>query len=479
MTRQIDRADDALLATTEFELSRREACSTSKKAAASTLLDAPISRDSAPLFVDHLRAGAKPRSQWLCGLEYELFGYRAGSLERLDADSVQGVLLGLASSHDELTFEDGVLTEALLHGRDARVTVEPGGQIELSGAPRRTLAEIESDTHAYIARLQKIASERNFIFLATGFDPIRTIDEQRWFPKARYAIMRPFLNAQGARAWDMMCRTCAVQVNLDYDSEADLAKKFVLGNRLAPIMTAIFASSPFENGAPSGYKSTRAAAWLETDVERSRVSPLAFGEEFSLEAFVAYTFNVPMIFTRRAGRYAGVAEGLRFGAFLDGGGDTLEPVFQDWVDHLTTIFTEARLKQYIELRSADGDSLPLALALQALWKGLMYDGDALDEALRLAPKLSVEETYEFQKIVARDALAARFAGVNVLSLAKEIIALAANGLSRIAPDEVRYLDVLHERVIEDELCTADILLQNWHGAWHHSLEHLVSYLRVA
>lgn len=438
----------------------------------------PVSGNSIPLLADYFRRGAKSETAWRCGLEFEVFGYTRRNLQRLDARQVETVLLALACASGKVIFEGEIAIESTA-ARDVRVTVEPGGQIELSGAPRKTLAEIERDARAFILRLHEIAEENGFMFLATGFDPIRTIQDQQWFPKARYEIMRPFLAARGARAWDMMCRTCAVQCNLDYGSEQDLAQKYVLGNRLAPITTAIFANSPFEHATLSGYLSTRAAAWLETDAERSNVSPLAFTDDFSLNAFVDYALAIQMIFTRRGNRYTRVADGISFRAFLDGAGSEGAPIFQDWTDHLTTIFTEARLKQHIELRSADCGTLELTMAAQALWKGLLYDAAALEEALRLAPLLQREEAFALQQEVAQCALAARTANVNVLGVAKEIVALAASGLARVAPDEVKYLDVLRQLVIEDEICPADILLRNWRGAWHGSIERVVEHLRIA
>jgi glutamate--cysteine ligase len=443
--------------------------------------DARISMASLPLLLDYFRRGAKPQAEWKCGLEFELFGYDERSLQRLDAAQVQDVLKSLAQADDDLVFENGVVVEARA-AHDARITIEPGGQIEFSGAPYSSLSETERDVHEFLSRLGEIATERGFVFLATGFDPLRTIDEQRWYPKPRYSVMRPFLAGRGRRGWDMMTRTCAMQVNLDFDDEADLAKKFILGNRLAPIVTAIFANSPFEHGTPSGYKSTRAAVWLETDAARAGLSPLALdgqAEQFSLNAFVDDALDVPMIFTRRGAVYSPLANGLTFRNFLEGDAETIAPVFHDWTDHLTTIFTEARLKQYIELRSADGGSLKMAMAVQALWKGLLYDAGALDEALRLTPKLNAAEMHALQTSVARDGLAARHADVEVLNNAKEIIKLAALGLSRVAPDEVKYLDVLCEQVIADEVCPADILLLSWHGSWNKSLAHLIEYLRAA
>jgi glutamate--cysteine ligase len=443
------------------------------------LLTDSVSEDSAPLFVENLRRGARDRAEWMCGIEFELFGYDLrNNYERIRPAQVERVLAGFAPSSSSLVYEDGLLIEVNA-GQMNRLTVEPGGQVEFSGAPQRDLRDVESEIRRYLARLHEIAEGDCLAFLAVGFDPLRTIEEQNWFPKARYEVMRPYLATRGVRAWDMMTRTCAAQANLDYGSAEDLAKKFQLGNRLAPIVTAIFANSPFEGGRVSGYKSTRAAAWLETDDDRTGACPAALTEEFSPDEFVLYALNVPMIFAQREGRYVDAPTGMKFGEFLARGCRPIVPVFGDWADHLTTIFTDARLKQHIELRSADCGSLSMALALQALWKGLMYDENSLDDALALAPRLNNEAMRSLQESVARDALSARLDRVDVLNLAKEVVRLARSGLQQIAPSEVRYLDVLFEQVINEEVCPADILLRNWHGSWHGSMKRVTEYLRIA
>jgi glutamate--cysteine ligase len=443
------------------------------------LLTESVTQDSVPLFVENLRRGAKPRSEWMCGIEFELFGYDLGrDYERIRPSQVERVLAGFAPSSNDLVYEDSLLIEVNA-GQMNRLTVEPGGQVEFSGAPQRNLQDVEREIRRYLARLHEIAEGDSLAFLAVGFDPLRSIEEQRWFPKARYEVMRPYLATRGPRAWDMMTRTCAAQANLDYGSPEDLAKKFQLGNRLAPIVTAIFANSPFEGGRVSAYKSTRAAAWLETDNQRTGACPPSISEEFSPDAFVSYALDVPMLFAQREGRYIDEPTGMKFGDFLARGSLSVQPVFGDWADHLTTIFTDARLKQHIELRSADCGSLQMALALQALWKGLLYDGETLDEALRLAPRLSGEGMRDLQECVAREALGARRDGVDVLSIAKEIVRLARTGLANVAPSETSYLDVLQEQVVEDEMCPADILLRNWHGSWRGSMKHVAEYLRIA
>jgi glutamate--cysteine ligase len=446
-------------------------------AQSATGAEAKLAAPSKELFVEYLQEGAKPREEWRCGVEVEFFGFEASTLERINPAQVEAIL-GSVAPLEAVKYENGTAVESTLRN-GARLTVEPGGQVEFSSFPRTDLIEIEHDLSTFLAQLREIGAALNIVFVGAGFDPLTGIYEQRWFPKQRYEVMKPYMAKQGRRAWDMMCRTCAIQVNLDYESEADLAKKYLVGNRLAPIVTAMFANSPFEGFAPSGYKSTRAAAWLETDDDRSGVSPLAFEEGFSFERFVEYAFNVPMLFVRRGDLYLDDVTGIAFGKFLNGAVRNLRPVLDDWTDHLSTIFTEARLKQYVELRCMDSGSVENALAAQALWKGLLYDGDTLDEALRHAPRLSQGEWRELQASVARDALGARACGVNVLGLAKDVIGLARQGLRRIAPEELRYLDWLEQLVCVDEICPADILLRNWTGSWHGSVREVIRYLRVA
>ena len=443
------------------------------------LLTDAVTADSVPLFVENLLRGEKPRAEWMCGAEFELFGYdRARGLERIDGAQVQGVLAGFAPSSRDLVYEGGTVVEAG-DGQMNRLTVEPGGQVEFSGAPQRSLADVERELRRFLARLGEIAQSNRLAFLAVGFDPLRSIEGQRWFPKMRYEVMRPYLASRGRRAWDMMCRTCAVQSNLDYGSPEDLCKKFLVGNRLAPVVTAIFANSPFEGGRPSGYKSTRAAAWLDTDPDRTGLAAPALRDDFGPADYVSYALDVPMIFAQRGGRYSGAVSGLRFREFLEHGSAGLVPVFGDWADHLTTIFTDARLKQHVELRGADANGLEMSLALQALWKGLLYDAASLGEALRIAPRLRAADALALRERVARDGLAARCAGVDVLRLARETIRLAVDGLKRVAPEEAAYLDILVERVVVEGVCPADILLRNWEGSWRGSMGRVFEHLRVA
>jgi len=429
--------------------------------------DVSLSRSD---LVDFIRHSGKPRQSWAVGPELELFGYRRDDFSRLTPADVQIVLGGFDSLPEDRIEEDCFVTE--LSSSCGRITLEPGGQIELSGWAHQSLSDIERNLTDYLRNLHATAEQNGFVFLAAGFDPFRRLDEQHWIPKNRYRIMKPYMGSRGTRAWDMMTRTCAIQANLDYLNEVDLAKKFLLGNRLGPIVAAMFANSPFENGRLSGFKSIRYAVWLDTDPDRSGVSPAALGD-FSVEQFVDYTMKVPMFFARRQHGYVTLM-GASFEHFLNGDLNSLTPQLKDFTDHLTTIFTDARIKPHVEVRSADSGNPKLVMSLQALWKGLMYDDQSLDEALNLAPQLDRSKFADLQLDVARNALEANEV-VEVLSLAKETVRLAGEGLRRIAPSELHYLDILTQQVIDEAVSPADILIKNWRG----DIQQLVMSLQVA
>jgi glutamate--cysteine ligase len=446
-------------------------------------------------FTHLFAAAAKPAPLWAVGTEVELFGFRRESLARIDSAEVQALIEGFSPQIISRVTENDYVTEAALKdegGRmrdekesyssliphpsyfSGRLTLEPGGQIEFSGEPHGQAAETERVLRDYLKRLAGIAKGLGVIIIAAGFDPVRSIAEQKWIPKKRYEIMRPYLAQRGRRAWDMMCRTAAIQFNFDYSDPGDLAKKFVLANRLGPVAAAIFANSPFEQGRLSGYKSTRYAAWLETDGDRAGPSPLALGDDFSIERFISYARAVPMFFIRRGDRYISHA-GRSFDDFIANGAS---PIFQDFTDHLSTIFTEARLKPHVEQRSMDCCSLEMTMAALAFWKGLMYSADSLDRALVLAPKLSAGEFASLQLEVARHGLQASAEGVRVVALAEASIELARAGLEAIAPGEARYLDVLEERVARERISPADVLIHNFNGRWNRDIRKAVEYLSI-
>ncbi len=433
----------------------------------------PIRKGDRGQMVDYLLAGAKPRAEWRTGLELELIGFRCGDLARIEATSIKRLLREYS---DEPIVDAGSLVGA--HGAAGSLTIEPGGQVEFSGVPRDSLINVERDLRHYVDWLKERARELGIMFLGVGFDPLRSLEEQSWVEKRRYALLRPYLQTRGRRGLDMMTRTASIQVNLDYSSEEDLARKFVVGNRLAPIVGAIFANSPFREGRLSGARSERALVWLETDAARSGVAPPALGDHFSLDDWIDYILSTPMLFVRRDEVYRDMTH-LTFGEFLSHPEGCVEPVFGDFTDHLTTIFTEARLKQWIELRSADSGSLEESLAVQALWKGLMYDSGALEEAFGLMPCLTSAEYLELQQQVAHGGLSGEARGIEVLGLARSLVELALGGLKAIGAGEEKYLEAVADRVIRQGVSPADILIRNFEGAWHGRMSPVIDYLRVA
>jgi glutamate--cysteine ligase len=443
-------------------------------------------------FARFFAAKGKPASAWAVGVELEMFGFTGDRLERIGPSQVQAIINGFADQITSRVVENGYVTEADLEVRGrgpgageeqkparamGRLTLEPGGQVEFSGTPHASLIEVERGLRQFAKRLTEIAATQNVIFIALGFDPLRRIDEQRWISKARYRIMRPYLQKRGARAWDMMCRTAAIQANLDYSNLEDLARKFALATRLAPVAAAMFANSPFENGKLSGYKSTRYRAWLDTDPDRTGPAPVALEEEFSVKRYLDYVAGVPMLFVRRDESYIDLA-GHSFGEYLAGCGCPMTPIFQDFTDHLSTIFTEARLKPHVEQRSMDCGSIEMAMAAMAFWKGLMYDGTALDEALQLAPQLTREQYGACQLDVARHGLATTIKNVPLAALATEALQIARAGLQCIAADEAHYLDLLDERVTREQVSNADILIRNFEGAWHGDIRKVMKHTKI-
>ena len=403
--------------------------------------------------IEFLRAGYKPRFAWSSGLELELIGFECTSLQRISPAQVRSTLEMLSPDPALWKREgDDIVAAAFPSGQ---ITLEPGGQIEFSGTARRDLREIESDLRIYLDDLVRAGRTLGIEFLAVGFDPLRRSDEQQWITKSRYTVMKPYLHSRGARAWDMMTRTASIQTSIDYCDDDDLGKKFVLGNRLGPIVAAMFANSPFAGGVATGRKSERYAAWLQTDPDRCGVHSSALTPTFSLDAFVQRVFATPLIFLNRD-------EGVRAG-----GGKTLRDLenatIADFADALSTIFTEARIRPgYVEMRSADCSTQEDAMAVIALWKGLTWDAATLDEALELAPVLGPREFIDLQQDIATRALQARSSGVDVLDIARAAGALAAKGLTRIAPSEVRYLDALRCR-LDDGVAPADIVLRDCGG----------------
>jgi glutamate--cysteine ligase len=440
---------------------------------------APGSRiETTQQLIEDLVAGSKPPEDWRIGTEHEKFGFRLADLRPPTYEGPQGiraVLEGLAQFGWTPVLEGGHLIALKKDG--ASVTLEPAGQLELSGAPLENLHQTCRETAGHLGELKIVSDRLGIGFLGMGFQPKWTREDMPWMPKGRYKIMREYMPKVGGLGLDMMTRTCTVQVNLDFASEADMIKKFRVSLALQPIATALFADSPFREGQPNGYLSYRSHIWTDTDRDRTGMLDFVFEDGFGFERYVDYILDVPMYFVYREGRYIDAA-GLSFRDFLRGELSVLpgeKPTLSDWNDHLTTAFPEVRLKRYLEMRGADGGPWSRLCALPAFWTGLLYDDAALDAAWDLVRDFSMQERTALRDGVPRQALKLPFRNSNVMELARESLKIAAHGLQRRARlncngvDERIYLESLIE-IIESGQTAAERKLERFHGEWGGSVD---------
>jgi glutamate--cysteine ligase len=423
--------------------------------------------------VDSLAKGCKPAGQWRIGAEHEKFGFRLKTCERPAYDGPHGIramLQGLMRFGWAGVYEGETLIG--LERGQANVSLEPGGQFELSGAPLETIHDICSETGRHLEEVKAVADEIGIGFIGLGFDPLWRRDQVPVMPKGRYDIMRAYMPKVGKLGLDMMLRTCTVQANLDFASEADMVAKFRTSLALQPIATALFANSPFTEGKPNGFLSARANVWTDTDPDRTGMLDFVFQDGFGFEAYVRYALKVPMYFVKRGEKYIDVS-GRSFEAFMRGELAELpgqKPKLKDWADHLTTIFPEVRLKTYLEMRGADGGPWGRICALPALWAGVLYDADALSAAWDLCKDWTVEDRVKLRADSARTGLKGEVAGRPIQQVAEELVDIARHGLRRRARfsgglvDETGYLSELEE-IAESGITPAERLLERYHGPW--------------
>src|SRR3954468_9827748 len=334
--------------------------------------------------VEYHAAGCKPPEAWRIGTEHEKFVFRRADLKRVPYDGPDGIkalLQGMTRFGWDPVLENGNII-ALSNDSQCSITLEPGGQFELSGAPLETVHQTCDEVHEHLRQVREVCDELGLGMLGLGFDPKWRREDIPFMPKARYQIMRDYMPRRGSLGLDMMLRTCTVQTNLDFASEADMIRKYRVSLALQPVATALFANSPFTEGRPNGFQSFRSQIWTDTDPDRCGDLPFVFEDGFGFERYVDYALDVPMYFVYRDGRYIDAA-GQSFRDFLKGRLPALPgevPLITDWGDHLTTLFPEVRLKRYLEMRGADAGTEPRLAALPALWVGLLYDGAALDAA---------------------------------------------------------------------------------------------------
>ncbi|TCO71699.1 glutamate--cysteine ligase [Rhodovulum euryhalinum] len=429
---------------------------------------------------EYLEAGCKPKSDWRIGTEHEKFGYDKATLKPIPyagERSVLAVLEGLRDRHGWAPIHEGGNIIGL-EKDGANVSLEPGGQLELSGAPLETIHQTCDEVNEHLREVKGVADEIGVGFIGLGAAPIWRHEDMPVMPKGRYRLMTDYMDKVGTMGKTMMYRTCTVQVNLDFASEADMVQKLRVALALQPVATALFANSPFLDGKPNGHKSWRARVWRDLDPARTGMLPFAFEDGFGFERWVDYALDVPMYFVYRDGKYID-ALGQSFRDFMAGRlpalpGET--PTLSDWADHLTTIFPEARVKKFIEMRGADGGPWRRLCALPAFWVGLTYDQGALDAAWDLVKDWDAETRDAWRVAASVEGLQAMVGGRSMLSLAAEVLLIAQAGLkARARPglggmvqDERHFLHALEDS-IESGKAPADELLDHYHGDWNGDL----------
>ena len=426
-----------------------------------------------------IERGQKPRSEWRIGTEHEKFPFHTadhGPVPYEGPHGIRAMLEGLQRFGWQPVMEGehiiGLENEGL-----GNISLEPGGQFELSGAPLVSLHQTCSEVHDHLAQVKEVAAEHGIGFLGLGFTPNWRRDDIPVMPKGRYKIMTEYMKKVGTMGLDMMYRSCTVQVNLDFATEADMVKKLRVAVALQPLATALFANSPFMEGKPNGYLSYRSHVWTDTDNARAGMVPFIFEEGFGYERWVDYALDVPMYFVHRDGKYIDVT-GQSFRDFLKGelpGFPGQLPTRGDWNNHLTTIFPEARLKHYMEMRGADGGPWARICALPAFWVGLLYSQSSLDAAWDLVKDWTAEERQKLRDDVPRLALHAPFRGGKLLDVAREIVALSHAGLKEraeqdgVGADETIFLRSVMETV-ETGRSPAEEMLALYHGRWNGSID---------
>ena len=431
--------------------------------------DRPLTAD---MLAAHLAEGCKPEAQFRIGAEHEKFVFRLGSHAPVPyaPAGIKALLEGLMQFGWQGVYEGETLIA--LERNKASVSLEPAGQFELSGAPLETIHEICAETRQHLEESKTVADGLRIGFLGLGFSPNLTREQSPIMPKGRYVIMRGYMPKVGGKGLDMMLRTCTVQANLDFGSEADMVQKFRVSLALQPLATALFANSPFREGKPTGLLSTRAEVWTDTDGDRTGLLHFVFEDGFGFETYARYALDVPMYFVKRGHKYIDVS-GRPFRQFM--AGDLAElpgekPTINDWGDHLTTLFPEVRLKQYLEMRGADTGPTSRLNALPALWAGIFYDKAALAAAWDLCKAWSPESREKLRLDSARTGLKGEVEGRPIKDVARDMVAIAKEGLKRRArisacgQDETGYLAELEE-IADSGLTPADRLLELYHGPW--------------
>ncbi|XP_040990274.1 glutamate--cysteine ligase, chloroplastic [Juglans microcarpa x Juglans regia] len=420
--------------------------------------------------VQYLASGCKPKEKWRIGTEHEKFGFEFGTLRPIKYEQIAELLNGIAERFDWEKIMEGENIIGLKQGKQS-ISLEPGGQFELSGAPVETLHQTCAEVNSHLYQVKAVTEEMGIGFLGIGFQPKWGLRDIPIMPKGRYEIMRNYMPKVGSLGLDMMFRTCTVQVNLDFISEADMIRKFRAGLALQPIATALFANSPFTEGKPNGYLSMRSHIWTDTDNNRSGMLPFVFDDSFGFEQYVDYALDVPMYFVYRKKKYIDCT-GMTFRDFLAGKlpcapGEL--PTLNDWENHLTTIFPEVRLKRYLEMRGADGGPWRRLCALPAFWVGILYDEISLQKVLDITADWTAEERQMLRDKVPKTGLKTPFRDGLLRHVAEDVVQLAKDGLERRGFKESGFLKEVTE-VVSTGVTPAEKLLELFHGKWGQSVD---------
>jgi glutamate--cysteine ligase len=431
--------------------------------------------------VDWLAQGAKPKSAFRIGTEHEKFVFTLEDHRPVPYEGRRGVRALLEGMQHLLGWQPITEGEHIIGLSDVTgggaISLEPGGQFELSGAQVETVHQTSSELMAHLAQVREVAAPLHIGFLGMGMTPNWTRAEIPKMPKGRYRIMTAYMPKVGTLGLDMMYRTCTVQTNLDFSSEADMIKKLRVSIALQPIATALFANSPFTEGKPNGFLSFRAEIWRHTDPERTGMLPWVFEDGMGFERWVDYALDVPMYFVKHGDEYVDVA-GQSFRDLIAGklpGMPGVSATISDWANHLSTTFPEVRLKRYLEMRGADSGPLPSLLALPAFWAGILYDETSLDAAWDLVKGWTAEERQKLRDEVPKAGLAATVRGRTTFEIANDTLRLAHAGLARrkrfdvAGHDETHYLEPLQYRLARGTT-PAEELLEKFRGPWAGSVE---------
>ena len=433
-------------------------------------------------YIHWLAKQESPRDEWRIGTEHEKFLFHKGSFRPVAYEGENGIGEILKRLHDKYGWAPMIEKGNIIGLKDdagGSITLEPGGQFELSGAPLENLHQTCAETGRHLTIMKDIIAELDICMLGLGFQPKWGREDISFMPKGRYKIMSQYMPKKGNLGLDMMKRSCTVQVNLDYADETDMRRKFKTSLALQPLATALFANSPFKDGKPSGLLSTRAQAWTDTDADRCGVPAVVFDPHFGYEQWIDYILDVPMYFLHRGDDYIDVA-GLSFRDFMKGdlpgfGGEL--PTLEDFEDHITTAFPEVRLKGYLEMRGADGGPWSNICALPALWVGLLYDEAALEEAEQFAKGLTADDVLNARFSVAKDGLRGQIGGRDVYEMASQMVKIAKKGLASRAilsvndRDEQHYLEPLEE-ILAQKQTQADAMLQAYNNEWGGDIDNV-------